>query len=350
MLQAALRRHAASWAIAQPVEDHRCGAGRCSARSMSLFPYLGTSFIPELQEGTISPNMDRVPNIALDESIKMEMRGHAADRASCKGVKHVVSRLGRGESPVDPAGYNESDMMIQLAAAPKSAKGITQEEIADKVRDKLALVPRRQSRDGAADLGPRGRDGDRRPRRRGRQDFRRRSRYADRKSATKWRSVAGTIRGTRRHQGRPRLRASRTSTSTSTAQAIARHGLNVGRRRTTSSRRPSAASAPPRSTRASAASRPSCACRNTSATASTTSATSCLRRPTASRCRSAAWPRSRLLEGPSQIKREMAKRRIVVGVNVRDRDLGGFVAELQQKRAQEGQAPARLLLRVGRPV
>ena len=38
-----------------------------------------------------------------------------------------------------------------------------------------------------------------------------------------------------------------------------------------------------------------------------------------------------LVEGPSQIKREMAKRRIVVGINVRDRDLGGFVAELQQK-------------------
>ncbi len=40
---------------------------------MSLFPLLGTSFIPELKEGTISPNMDRVPNIGLDESIKMEM-------------------------------------------------------------------------------------------------------------------------------------------------------------------------------------------------------------------------------------------------------------------------------------
>jgi cobalt-zinc-cadmium resistance protein CzcA len=38
-----------------------------------------------------------------------------------------------------------------------------------------------------------------------------------------------------------------------------------------------------------------------------------------------------LREGLSQIKREMAKRRIVIGVNVRDRDLGGFVDELQKK-------------------
>jgi cobalt-zinc-cadmium resistance protein CzcA len=41
--------------------------------------------------------------------------------------------------------------------------------------------------------------------------------------------------------------------------------------------------------------------------------------------------RIELREGISQIKREMGKRRINVGVNVADRDLGGFVAELQQK-------------------
>jgi len=57
-----------------------------------------------------------------------------------------------------------------------------------------------------------------------------------------------------------------------------------------------------------------------------------------------------LREGTSQIKREMAKRRIVVGVNVRDRDLGGFVAELQQKGETAGDATFGLLLRVGRAV
>ncbi|MDD5612440.1 MAG: efflux RND transporter permease subunit, partial [Gallionella sp.] len=40
--------------------------------------------------------------------------------------------------------------------------------------------------------------------------------------------------------------------------------------------------------------------------------------------------RIEVLDGPAQISRESAKRRIVIGVNVKDRDLGGFVAELQQ--------------------
>ncbi len=43
------------------------------AGAVLLFPFLGTSFIPEMKEGSMSPNIDRVPNISLDESIKMEM-------------------------------------------------------------------------------------------------------------------------------------------------------------------------------------------------------------------------------------------------------------------------------------
>src|SRR6185437_8849301 len=38
-----------------------------------------------------------------------------------------------------------------------------------------------------------------------------------------------------------------------------------------------------------------------------------------------------VVEGPALINRSMGKRRIVVGVNVQDRDLGGYVKELQEK-------------------
>src|SRR3954462_1416998 len=34
--------------------------------AIALFPFLGTSFIPEMKEGSLSPNFDRVPNISLD--------------------------------------------------------------------------------------------------------------------------------------------------------------------------------------------------------------------------------------------------------------------------------------------
>ena len=54
-----------------------------------------------------------------------------------------------------------------------------------------------------------------------------------------------------------------------------------------------------------------------------------------------------LNDGPSQISREMGKRRIVVGINVRDRDLGGFVAELQKAVAKDVKLPASYYLEWG---
>lgn len=45
-------------------------------------------------------------------------------------------------------------------------------------------------------------------------------------------------------------------------------------------------------------------------------------------------------EGPNQINRENGKRRVVVTANVRGRDLGSFVAEVQQRVAAEVEVPA----------
>jgi len=109
------------------------------AGAISLFPFLGTSFIPEMKEGVISPNMDRVPNIALDESIEMEKKALQAI-GKLPGVEYVVSRLGRGESPVDPAGYNESDMMIQLKPL-EERKDLSQEAIENEVRKIVTSFP-----------------------------------------------------------------------------------------------------------------------------------------------------------------------------------------------------------------
>jgi len=53
--------------------------------------------------------------------------------------------------------------------------------------------------------------------------------------------------------------------------------------------------------------------------------------PGGAQVRMADVARISVVDGPAQISREMGKRRIVIGMNVKGRDLGGFVAELQQK-------------------
>ena len=103
-----------------------------------VFVLLGKSFIPVMQEGSITPVIVRSANIALDESIKLEYE--ALKRImTIPGVEAVVSRLGRGESPADPGQPFESDPIVTLK--PLGDRDLSQEEIANQIREKLKTLP-----------------------------------------------------------------------------------------------------------------------------------------------------------------------------------------------------------------
>ncbi len=93
-----------------------------------------------MKEGSLSPNFDRVPNISLDESLRMEMQAIKIIRG-VPDVAKVVSRLGRGESPADPAGPNETDVMATLVPIEERKDGWTQDQIADEMRKRLSVLP-----------------------------------------------------------------------------------------------------------------------------------------------------------------------------------------------------------------
>ena len=110
------------------------------ALGVSLFGFvlLGKSFIPVMQEGSITPVIVRAPNISLEESIKLEFE--ALKRImTIDGVEKAVSRLGRGESPADPGQPNESDPIVTLK--PQGDRDLNQEEISNQIRDKLKSLP-----------------------------------------------------------------------------------------------------------------------------------------------------------------------------------------------------------------
>jgi len=106
--------------------------------SLLGFILLGKSFIPVMQEGSITPVIVRAPNISLEESIKLEFE--ALKRImTIDGVEKVVSKLGRGESPADPGQPNESDPIVTLK--PQGDRDLSQEEISNQIRDKLKSLP-----------------------------------------------------------------------------------------------------------------------------------------------------------------------------------------------------------------
>ncbi len=311
--------------------------------TLAILPFLGTAFIPEMKEGSVVPGINRVPNISLDESIKMEMQAMKLVM-EVPGVKSAVSGVGRGESPADPQGPNESTPIVSLKPRSEWPSGWNQDDIAEAMRDKLKALPGVQivmaqpisDRVDEMVTGVRsdiavkvfGDDLD-----------------TLKKKAEEIAKVAQSI------QGAQDMRVERISGQQYLIieidrQAIARLGLNaadvhdvietaIGGKVATDvyegERRFSATVRLPKEFRNDVE-----AIRHILVSA-----------PGGAQVPLEALAEIRLADGPAQISRETAKRRIVVGVNVKDRDLGSFVAELQQKVAEKIKLPEGYYLEWG---
>ncbi len=302
-------------------------AGAVFVGTIMLFPFLGTAFIPEMKEGSIVPSVIRTPNISIEESVKLENQAMKAI-TTVLGVKMVVSGLGRGESPADPQGQNESTPIVSLIPRADWPEGWNQDTIADAIRDKLNGIPGIQvvmsqpiaARVAELVTGVRS-------------DVAVKIFGTDigvlKAKADEIAKIAGTI------QGASDMRVEKVTGQQYLIididrEAIARHGINVadvhdvietaiGGKVATEifegERRFAAAVRFPEEFRNNAD-----AISNIFMTSSN-----------GSKVALSDLAHIEVRDGPSQISRETAKRRIVVGVNVKDRDLGGFVTELQQK-------------------
>ena len=299
--------------------------------SLALFPLLGKSFMPTMQEGALTPQINRVPSISLDESIRMEMAAMKSI-ADVPGVRMVVSKLGRGESPADPAGPNESDPIVLID--PTSDR--TQNQIDEDIRQRLSSIPGVQivlsqpiaERVDEMVTGVRSQlaikvFGDELDS----------LKSVSEQVARILKSVPGS-----RDIRIERLSGQQALTIDIDRKAIARHGLNVadvqsiietaigGKDVTTlyeGERRYSVSVRFPAQARQSVE-----AIGNT-----------LLLTPSRAQVPLSSIANITLVDGPAQISRESGKRRVVVGANVEGRDLAGFVAEVQQRIDSDIQLP-----------
>ncbi len=303
------------------------------AGSLALLPLLGTSFIPEMKEGAIVPAINRVPNISLDESVRLEMEAMRI-AMQVPGVRRAVSGVGRGESPADPQSQNESTPILTLAPRDTWPEGWDQDDIADEIRERLKAIP-------SADVVMAQPISDR-------VDEMVTGVRADvavkvfgddlgsmLDAARRIARVAAGITGSQdilveRSAGQQYL------TIELDRETIARYGFNVqdvhdvletavaGRRAT---------DVYEGERRFAAVIRYAERSRNSPESIRELRLTGA----NGQQVRLGDLAEIEVREGPAQISRELGKRRIVVAINVRDRDLGGFVAELQ--RAVEAQVP-----------
>jgi len=116
------------------------GTGLMLAGSIALFPFLGSEFVPILNEGTMAPLTIRLPSISLEQSIKIEREVQKAV-LEFPEVQMMVSKIGRTELANDPQEPNESDSVAMLHPIETWTTASTMEGLKERVRERLARVP-----------------------------------------------------------------------------------------------------------------------------------------------------------------------------------------------------------------
>jgi cobalt-zinc-cadmium resistance protein CzcA len=284
-----------------------------------------------------------VPNISLEESMKMEKEMQRL-MLQVPGVENVVSRLGRGESPADPAGPNEADVLASLTPFDKRPRGMTQDNIAEQIRKRLTALPginlvMSQPISDRVDEMVSGVRADVAV-----------MLYGDDldllvEKANQIAKVATGIQGTQDTRV-DRVGGQQYLTIAIDRGSIARYGLNAadvndvietaiaGKSATEiyeGERRFSGVVRLPEELRDSVED-----IRELQISA-----------PDGVRVPLKDLSSVKVVEGPALINRSMGKRRIVVGVNVQGRDLGGYVKELQQKVESQVELPAGYFIEWG---
>ncbi|MBI2505699.1 MAG: efflux RND transporter permease subunit [Candidatus Latescibacteria bacterium] len=108
--------------------------------SLAFFPLLGTEFIPTLDEGSLAPQVIRLPSISLTQSIQIEKIVQQA-LMEFPEVEAVVSNIGTAEIAMDPMGPNVSDPIVVLKPRSQWQTAQTKEELIEAMRQRLEKIP-----------------------------------------------------------------------------------------------------------------------------------------------------------------------------------------------------------------
>ncbi len=84
------------------------------ALAVGLYPLIGKSFMPTLDEGDMLIQLEKLPSISLEESMTLDRAVQQALLKRVPEVAGVVARTGADELGLDPMGLNQTDSFLVL--------------------------------------------------------------------------------------------------------------------------------------------------------------------------------------------------------------------------------------------
>ncbi|MDB5798916.1 MAG: efflux transporter permease subunit [Paucimonas sp.] len=110
-----------------------CGALLVLAAAVLVFPFLGKSFMPVLDEGDVIMQVEKLPSISLQQSVDIDLALQRRLLEAVPDLSGIVARAGADELGLDPMGLNETDVF--LGFKPRAQwKSRSKEELVDAVR------------------------------------------------------------------------------------------------------------------------------------------------------------------------------------------------------------------------
>lgn len=116
------------------------GAAGLLVLTVLLFPLVGKTFMPTMDEGDLIIQTESIPSINLRASTRQVLLMEEALMSAVPEVVRVVSRTGSDEIGMDPMGLNETDMFLQLK--PRSEWEVPDKQaLEDKLREVMLGFP-----------------------------------------------------------------------------------------------------------------------------------------------------------------------------------------------------------------
>lgn len=127
------------WSIANR-KTMLLGAVAALGISLALVPFLGTEFVPVLEEGSILYRATLAPSAGLDEGLRVatQLEGMAK---SFPEIADVVSKIGRAEAGGDPEPVNNIEAIVTLTPEKEWASGRSKAELVEAMEATFAKVP-----------------------------------------------------------------------------------------------------------------------------------------------------------------------------------------------------------------
>jgi len=310
----------------------------------ALVPFVGTEFMPALDEGAIAINVVRLPNASLQGSVEVARYLEKRLKAFPE-VETVVSKTGRAEISEDPMGPEQTDVFVMLKPRKGFGRGRSRAELAEAMQRELTGLPGLRfsfSQPIALRVNEliSGVKSDLAVKVFG-TDLALLKGFADR--------IAVAVAGVR---GATDVKVEQVSGLTQydvviDRQAAARHGIAVGDINDTIE---SAIAGKAATTLLEDQRRFAVVIRFPAESRSDIGQVGRLlvAAPGGERVPLSQLARIQLVEAPAQVSRENGIRRVVVEANIRGRDLGGFVAEVQEKlQPLQRELPAGTFLELG---